>query len=79
MDDLYHTITSHVIAIVSANTSAVGIHLGSDLDELGLDSLGLLEVGCELEGLYGDKAYIGGNDLDRIHTVKDLVDHIYNR
>lgn len=78
MCDAYHAIASNVVAIVNANTDG-SCNLDSNIDDLGLDSLGLLEVGCELEGLYGDRAYLGGNDLGRIKTVRDLVDHIYNR
>lgn len=69
-----HTVQEAVLSIV--RNYAEEAELDSNLDDLGIDSLGLLEIGCELEGLYGDKAYIGGNDMGRLKTVKDLVDHI---
>jgi len=69
-----HTVQEAVLAIV--RSYAEDAQFGSDLEELGIDSLGLLEIGCELEGLYGDKAYLGGNDLGRIKTVQDLIDFI---
>lgn len=76
-----HTVRETVVAVL-ANTAGCheqDIHLTDTLDSLHIDSLELIAVGLDLEEHFGEAAYLGGNDLDEIDTVQDLIDHISHR
>ena len=55
-------------------TEAAGVPAAGTLDELGIDSLSLVDLLFELEREFGVE--IADEDVPDIRTIGDLVDHV---
>ena len=59
------------------DVSPTEIHPQTDIQtELGLDSLQVYEIVVDLEELY--RIRLSDEDLDKVHTVQDFVDLVYD-
>jgi len=59
------------------DVSPTEVHPETDVQfDLGLDSLQIYEIVVDLEELY--RVRLSDEDLEKIHTVQDFVDLVYN-
>ncbi|MPN41768.1 Acyl carrier protein [bioreactor metagenome] len=71
--EIEQQVSAAVATVAGVGTESV--EAGSDLvADLSLDSLAMYELVIDLEERYGLR--ISDEDLDRIHTVSDIVDYI---
>jgi acyl carrier protein len=76
-EDVEHEL-ARIIEIVSGNDPGLDVAADTSLqEELGIDSLSLVELAEEIEERYGVR--VPDEDLDGLRTFGDLVDYLRTR